>query len=186
MALLDKNLRFLILHQPISHEDLGEKIGMSQPNVGRIFNGKTANPGYLTVQALAHHFDVSLNDLLTRDLEVEGRADPSQSVPLDPEIMASALVTVDKALKHYRVDFERLYEHSELLMLAYRLRLQQPRTMTKDQYALFDQAVISMFREVGDVGGNGGGTPAANRRGKAKASPAPKARTGRSAAGRTN
>jgi transcriptional regulator with XRE-family HTH domain len=184
MALLDKNLRYLLRQQPISQESLGKLVGMSQPNLGRIIRGVTPNPGYLTVQALAQHFNVSLNDLVFRDLEHEGVGTPSQSVALDAEIMASALVTVDKALKHYRVDFARLYEHSELLMLAYMLRLQHPRTMTKAQYAIFDQAVISMFSGVENGARDREAAP--DRSGEAGTGTATRPTSRRRAAGRAN
>lgn len=77
MTYLGKNLTFLAGQAGLSQAALAEKLGIDQPTVGRIMNGKTQFPRLDTLMKFASFFRRGLDELVHRDIETDG-AMPSQ------------------------------------------------------------------------------------------------------------
>jgi|SRR5688572_5641719 len=91
MDYLVKNLIFLTRSSPDRQQDAGSTAGVGQPAISKIIKGTTKEPGYRTVAGLAKHFGVSIDDLVNRDIELDGSGTLSQSVGPDDGSMGQAL-----------------------------------------------------------------------------------------------
>lgn len=100
--MLTKNLAFLLKGDKDAQQVLADQIGITQPTVSKWSNfyekGSTSEPEFRKIARLARHFGVSLDDLYSRDLEVEGRSGLSQPERLDSERMATVVGTIDAFL----------------------------------------------------------------------------------------
>lgn len=86
------NLRYLTSAVAAGDQSTaGTAAGVGQPAVSKIINGRTREPGYKTVMGLAKHFGVSVDDLLNRDLALDGALDASHAVGPDDATMAQAI-----------------------------------------------------------------------------------------------
>lgn len=167
MSQLAKNLIYLAEQEGLRQSAIGKVANVDQATVSRILNGRIADPGVSKVQKLARRFGVTMDDLVSRDLATEGPSVPSQSLKLDPGTMGSALVAVKQALEHESLPFSTIYQTPSALIYAYVYRSLQPATMTRDQYALFDESVRNSLK--GELSGQvPEGTPA-GRKGRAGA-----------------
>lgn len=101
---LIQNLRFLSAQAERGQAGAGTAAGVGQPAVSKILTGKTQEPGYKTVLGLARHFGVSVDDLLNRDIEQDGKSAPSQPTGLDVAKLASLIETLDGAIADSKRD----------------------------------------------------------------------------------
>lgn len=67
---LNKNIKYLRTIKKISQQDLADKIGVNRSTVSRIENGEIETTIENAIN-LANALDVSLNDLITKDLRIE-------------------------------------------------------------------------------------------------------------------
>lgn len=72
------NLRYLRNQSRLSQEQVAERIGVSRQAVAKWENGDSF-PDILNCDALADLFDVSLNDLVRYDSEIEGMPIPPRN-----------------------------------------------------------------------------------------------------------
>lgn len=72
------NLRFLRQRSGMTQEEVAERIGVSRQAVAKWERGDSL-PDILNCDALAELFDVSLNDLVRHDPEVEGLPIPPRN-----------------------------------------------------------------------------------------------------------
>lgn len=72
------NLRYLRIQHGLSLEVVAEKIGVSRQSVAKWENGDSL-PDILKCEALADLYDVSLNDLVRHNPEVEGLPIPPKN-----------------------------------------------------------------------------------------------------------
>lgn len=94
------NLRFLTQAETGTggQAGAGKAAGIGQPAVSKILTQRTREPGYKTVLGLAQHFGVTVDDLLTRDLERDGPSVASQPTGLDVGKLANLIETVEGAI----------------------------------------------------------------------------------------
>lgn len=85
---LAKNIHFLRKKQDLTQEQLARKLGINRPAIGAYEEGR-AEPRLKTLRAMAHFFEVSLDQLVGSDLSSGGVAPP---VPSSLRILS---VTVD-------------------------------------------------------------------------------------------
>lgn len=104
MDYLIKNLEFLTSRAQGRQQDAGSTAGVSQSAISKIIKGATKEPGYRTVSGLARHFRVSIDDLVNRDLELDGPGVASQPVGLDTAKLTSLIETVEAASAQTRKD----------------------------------------------------------------------------------
>lgn len=164
MKHLRANLAYLADREKLNDEQLGKIAGVNQSTMNRMRNGRTPNPGVASVHRLARHFGISVDDMLDRDLANDGPSQASQPMKLDKDTMASALVAVKDAMAHFKVDLKLLWKVPSVVIYAYVFRSLQPRDMSKDQYALFDESVRNSVR--GELDELGAIPAAATERGK--------------------
>lgn len=91
MTYLAKNLRFLAGRADIRQAALGERLGIQQSTIQRIMSGATEYPRLDSLLAITTYFRCSLDDLVNRDMELEGAAEASQSVGFSDATMAQAV-----------------------------------------------------------------------------------------------
>lgn len=96
----------------------GTTAGVSQSAISKIITQKTKEPGFRTVMGLAKHFGVSAEDLLNRNIAVDGLSGPSHALTLDIGRLGTALTSMDKALKDVHIS-GRLGKLSKALTYAY-------------------------------------------------------------------
>jgi DNA-binding XRE family transcriptional regulator len=68
MEQLIKNLKYLRKKHGYTQGDMAEKIGVKRPVIGAYEEGR-AKPKLPTLQAICRHFDLSMDDLLYKDIE---------------------------------------------------------------------------------------------------------------------
>lgn len=73
LTLLINNLNALADREGISVNALAKKLGIPQPTMHRLLKGQTKKPSVQTLQPIAEHFGVSVDDLMDKDLSL-GRA----------------------------------------------------------------------------------------------------------------
>lgn len=93
MDYLVKNLNYLYSRhrEPEPQAAAARAAGVGQPALSKILDGRTKVPGYNTVVGLARHFGVSVEDLVTKDLEECGIEQESQPARFDDETMSQAV-----------------------------------------------------------------------------------------------
>lgn len=91
MTYLAKNLRFLANRADIRQAALGERLGVQQSTIQRIMSGATEYPRLDSLLAITDYFGCTLDDLVTRDMELEGVEQTSQSVGFSDATMAQAV-----------------------------------------------------------------------------------------------
>jgi transcriptional regulator with XRE-family HTH domain len=93
MDYLVKNLNFLYATSggKEAQAAAAKAANIGQPAFSKILDGSTKVPGYSTVAGLARHYGVSVDDLIFRDIEVEGRRAESQPERIDDEIISQAV-----------------------------------------------------------------------------------------------
>lgn len=89
---LNNNVKFLRTSKKISQQDLADKIGVDRSTVSRIENGEIETTVENAIN-LANSLDVSLNDLLTKDL----RFDNATPVNIDDNMIKIPVLGVIKA-----------------------------------------------------------------------------------------
>ncbi|MCH9763032.1 MAG: helix-turn-helix domain-containing protein [Gammaproteobacteria bacterium] len=67
VALQENIKKLMIKHGNISVSDLAKATGLPQPTLYQLYTGVTENPRKKTLQALAHYFSVTVNQLLGKD-----------------------------------------------------------------------------------------------------------------------
>ena len=155
MDIFVKNLRYLASQRSESQQETAAKTGVSQPTLSRLMRGSILDPSVSIVRRLASHYGVSVDDLLSRDLERDPPA--TQDVRFDPETLSSALVAVKEAMAHESLPIADIWALPRVLIFAYELRATYPKAMSKDQYRMFDQSVRMMLK--GEIGGRQGDLP---------------------------
>lgn len=65
-----KNLKYLLKFSGIKQNSFGKIVGVSGASIGTYLKGPTT-PDYTVLIKIAKHFNISIDDLLTKDLEVE-------------------------------------------------------------------------------------------------------------------
>lgn len=153
MSFLSKNLSYLAARAELNQTQVAKAAGVNQGTVSRLMDNQIKDTGYTAVWKLARYFRVSMDDLVGRDLEAEGPSPQSQHMEIDPDIFASALVSWDKALRHYKVPYDRIHKMAASLIFAYTFRSRFPGEMTKEQYETFDELVRKELRGDADVFG---------------------------------
>ncbi len=78
--ILAQNIRYLRKKKNLTQEQLARKLGLNRPAIGAYEEGR-AEPRLKTLQALAHFFEVSLDQLVNEDLETGTATEPT-SMPL--------------------------------------------------------------------------------------------------------
>ncbi|HEY9145649.1 MAG TPA: helix-turn-helix transcriptional regulator [Thiobacillus sp.] len=165
MSHLTKNLSHLMAQAGINQAQLATAAGVNQGTISRILTGSIKDTGYKAVWKLARYFRLTMDDLVGRDLGAEGPSPQSQDMEFDPEILGSALVTWDKALKHYKVPYSRMHEVPSSLIFAYAFRLRFPGDMDKGQYETFDELVKNALKgELDDFGRIPASNPRASKK----------------------
>lgn len=99
MDFLAKNLQFLTQTPGKGQTEAAAAIGVRQPAISKIARGDTVEPGVRTVAGLAAFYGVSIDDLVGRDLSMEGVIPPSQAVGLDVAKLADLIETVEMAIE---------------------------------------------------------------------------------------
>lgn len=108
--LLAKNLAFLLKGDKKAQAQIAEKVGVSQGTVSKWANlyakGSNSEPEFRSMARLAECLNVSLADLASRDLEIEGPSHPllphqslSQPVRLDTSRLALLIECMEGALR---------------------------------------------------------------------------------------
>ncbi|WP_183073654.1 helix-turn-helix domain-containing protein [Stenotrophomonas rhizophila] len=90
MTFLAKNLRFLARNAHIKQAALGERLGVQQSTVQRIMSGATEYPRLDSLLAITSFFNCSLDDLIYRDMELDGPGS-SQVMGFADDTMAQAV-----------------------------------------------------------------------------------------------
>lgn len=67
-TLIGRNIRILAASKDLSLRDLARKSGVSEINVSFIVNGRTKNPGVLTIEKLARALGTDVAGVLKADL----------------------------------------------------------------------------------------------------------------------
>lgn len=91
MSKLISNIRALAASRNIKQTELGRATGVDQSTLSRILANKTTDPGYQTVQKIAHFFGVTMDSLVNADLTLAVPLAGSQPVGLAPSTLTSAL-----------------------------------------------------------------------------------------------
>jgi len=99
MDYLAKNLQFLTQTPGKGQTEAANAIGVRQPAISKIARGETGEPGYRTVAGLAAFYGVSVDDLINRDLSMEGVIGVSQPVGLEVAKLADLIETVEVAIE---------------------------------------------------------------------------------------
>lgn len=99
---LAANLRFLTRGEAEIQAKAAAAAGVGQPAISKIITGRVKEPSYRTVLGLARYFGVSVDDLLTRDLERDGPSVPSQPTRIDAGKLADLIETVEGAIADSR------------------------------------------------------------------------------------
>lgn len=111
--LLAKNLAFLLKGDKNAQTAVAEAIGVTQPTISKWSQmhekAVSSEPSFRNMAKLAARFKITLDDLGSRDLEVEGPSSPagvaslSQRAGLDVAKLADLLSTLDSACEKARV-----------------------------------------------------------------------------------
>lgn len=88
---IGKNIRHLRLNRNLSQEDLSNKLGLASSQVGSYERGKSY-PRFEGLIELARIFEVSLDDLVYRDIEKEGTTDEPDLNKRDKELFVELLM----------------------------------------------------------------------------------------------
>ena len=99
---LAPNLRFLTRGEAEIQAKAAAAAGVGQPAISKIITGRVREPSYRTVLGLARYFGVSVDDLLTRDLERDGPSAASQPAGIDASKLADLIETVEGAIADSR------------------------------------------------------------------------------------
>lgn len=174
MSKLASNLLYLQEKHKLRQGQMAKIAGIVQSTYSRAVapgsrTDKIACPSADAVAAWAKHFGVSIDDLMERDLSVSGPS-KSQSTTPDEAILASALVSVKQAVIGANLTIDRLHELAPVIVLAYALRAEQPREMSREAYRAFDEAVrLKLHEGLDDEGRKDGRTAKGGTRGHASA-----------------
>lgn len=144
MDYLRRNLIHLIRAQGGVERDLAPIGGRNQSTVNRFLRGETDSCDYAVVKRWADHFKVSMDDLVSRDIALEGRSPPaSQPAVLDPEMMGTALTSLDKVIRGRNLKMEtQLGKFAKLLIYAYEVQEDLfPGGVPEDKRARYDQVI---------------------------------------------
>lgn len=95
---LAENLRFLTRGEAEIQAKAAAAAGVGQPAISKIITGRVKDPSYRTALGLARYFGVSVDDLLTRDLERDGPSSASQPAGIDAAKLADLIETVEGAI----------------------------------------------------------------------------------------
>jgi len=71
MHTLSKNLQYLMEIQNINKSQLAKVLSIPSMSIGRWVNGKVTDPSLSKLQRLSRFFEVAIDDLVTRNLEVQ-------------------------------------------------------------------------------------------------------------------
>ncbi len=162
MSYLAKNLVYFLgpEEKSATQAACAQAIGLGQSAISKIKSGKTKESGYLTVMKLADYFNVSMDDLVRRDIAQVGVSPKSQPGKLDPVRMGLALTSFDKSLKDMEIQ-GRLGTLVEPLQFAYSKAFLVRDPDSQEDRQLFDELVKSHLRGWKDgrrgVAGEGAG-----------------------------
>lgn len=138
MDYLKKNVMYFALRSGLETQSaIGDAAGLSQSQISRVLSGTTGKVDWKVVRTLARRFGVSMDDLTSRDIELEGLSGPSQEFGLDLDRLGHALTGVEKALKD-SVITGKWGKLAEAVSLGYELAQQFPRDMTERVRGHFD------------------------------------------------
>lgn len=81
---LIRNIQALLQEKDMTEAELSRKTGIPQPTLHKIMSGSTADPRISTLQAIANYFEISIDNLVTSNLELykSDIKDHLQSVPI--------------------------------------------------------------------------------------------------------
>jgi len=100
MDYLKKNVMYFALRSGLETQSaIGDAAGLSQSQISRVLSGTTGKVDWKVVRTLARRFGVSMDDLTSRDIELEGKSGVSQEPGLDLDKLGHALTGIEKALK---------------------------------------------------------------------------------------
>lgn len=149
MNYLASNLKFLKGER--TQVQLEELTGIKQTTISRILNPARADgisdPGILTVKALADLFQVSLDDILSRDIAKNGRSPQSQVSGFDRDRLGTALTAIETALTDEGIS-GKWGKVAPAVIWAYEA-LAEEIPQTPHQRAIFDAAV--KFNLLGEI-----------------------------------
>lgn len=164
MTPLQKNLIHFAALRGLNQKEMGDIASISQTTYGRTVAAKRGDaikdPGCFAVQAWASYFNVTIDDLMNRDIAVEGLSAESHLATFDRSTMASALVTVKEALREYDVGIDELHLLAPVIVYSYEMRSALPREMSKPAYRAYDESVRLKLKGVLDEIENGNGVVA--------------------------
>ena len=72
MNYFQSNLKYLRKSKALTQGDLANKIGVNRPKIGSYEEGR-AEPKFETLQNISHFFQVTIDDLLEKDLSKEAK-----------------------------------------------------------------------------------------------------------------
>ena len=67
-TIVGRNIRTVAAHRQISLRNLARKAGVSEINLSFIVNGRTKNPGIVTIEKVARALGTDVNTLLKKDI----------------------------------------------------------------------------------------------------------------------
>lgn len=101
---ISKNIRFLRKSKGWNQSRLGELVEISNATVSSYESGVN-QPGIDTVVKLAMVLEVSIDDLIFRDIEKEGTSD--KPAPTSAEISDEEVMTINELMMHRIRELER-------------------------------------------------------------------------------
>lgn len=182
MKFLAKNAKDLRQVAEMNQTQFGEKLGIHQTSVGRMEKGAHTT-SIETVIALARYAKVSVDDVLNRDLAIEGASSPSQAPTLDLSKLGHALTSIDMALSNRKIRGS-MGKLAKTLAFAYRMTASFPDMETRtEQREAYD--LLVKHELVGELDGQRDGGVIEGREGRdrstAAGTPAHRNRTRRGA-----
>jgi DNA-binding XRE family transcriptional regulator len=144
MKYLAKNSLFLRQRADLGQVQFGQLLGIHQTSVGRMEKGQVKST-IESVVRLAQYAGVTVDDLLNRDLAVEGAAQASQPAQLDQVRMGLALTSFDKALKDMEIQGQ-LGTLVEPLLYAYSKAFKVKDPDSREELEHYDELVESHLR----------------------------------------
>ena len=101
---LGKNIKFLRKKLKVNQSEIGERVGVSKAAISS-YEGGGSVPGIDTLIQLAMVFEVSIDDLLLRDIEKTGTSD--KPIQITKEIDDEKVMTINKLMEHRIRELER-------------------------------------------------------------------------------
>lgn len=75
------NLKYLLLQEQISENELSKRVGIPQQVINRLISGSNLNPKLTTISPIANYFKISLHELVFEDVAKAPKEKNSLKVP---------------------------------------------------------------------------------------------------------